>query len=258
MLSRRMMLTGLAVPHLAKTGGAIIFFGSVHTRRAYPGASPYAATKGADRSTVGVPGGRTRRKSITRQLCRSRCGADRDQHSCRSLHTASRCGAHAGHRARPPGRSRRHAGPRSRRPSSISSAPNGRPGPHWSSTADCRLAFRISEPRPVERQSCVEMRTYTFAPGAVRHSWRPIRPGIGHPDARSRQPLGYFSTEIGVLNQTVHLWGYEGLDDRLRRRAAAEPPSGFLADIAFIGDAGLKIHPVSRRSDDAANRQTGD
>ena len=42
-----MMLSGLAVPHLAKTRGAIIFFGSVHTRRAYPGASPYAATKGA-------------------------------------------------------------------------------------------------------------------------------------------------------------------------------------------------------------------
>jgi 3-oxoacyl-[acyl-carrier protein] reductase len=42
-----MLLTGLAVPHLAKTQGAVIFIGSVHTRRAYPGASPYAATKGA-------------------------------------------------------------------------------------------------------------------------------------------------------------------------------------------------------------------
>lgn len=42
-----MMLTGLAVPHLAKRKGAVIFIGSVHTRRAYPGASPYAATKGA-------------------------------------------------------------------------------------------------------------------------------------------------------------------------------------------------------------------
>lgn len=42
-----MMMTGLAVPHLEKTGGAVIFLGSVHTRRAYPGASPYAATKGA-------------------------------------------------------------------------------------------------------------------------------------------------------------------------------------------------------------------
>lgn len=42
-----MMLVGLAVPHLEKRGGAIIFIGSGHTRRAYPGASPYAATKGA-------------------------------------------------------------------------------------------------------------------------------------------------------------------------------------------------------------------
>lgn len=42
-----MMLTGLAVPHLAREGGAVLFFGSVHTRRSYPGASPYAASKGA-------------------------------------------------------------------------------------------------------------------------------------------------------------------------------------------------------------------
>lgn len=42
-----MMMTGLAAPHLAKGGGAVLFFGSVHTRRSYPGASPYAASKGA-------------------------------------------------------------------------------------------------------------------------------------------------------------------------------------------------------------------
>ena len=42
-----MMLTGLAVPHLEKTGGSVVFISSVHTLRAYPGASPYAATKGA-------------------------------------------------------------------------------------------------------------------------------------------------------------------------------------------------------------------
>lgn len=42
-----MMLSGLAVPHLAASKGAILFFGSSHTRRAFPGAAPYAATKGA-------------------------------------------------------------------------------------------------------------------------------------------------------------------------------------------------------------------
>lgn len=42
-----MLLTGLCKPHLAKQDGAIIFIGSIHTRRAFPGASAYAATKGA-------------------------------------------------------------------------------------------------------------------------------------------------------------------------------------------------------------------
>lgn len=43
-----MVLTGLATPHLeAAGGGAVVFYGSVHTRRSYPGASPYAASKGA-------------------------------------------------------------------------------------------------------------------------------------------------------------------------------------------------------------------
>ena len=42
-----MLLTGLALPHLRERRGAVVFFGSVHTQRAFPGASPYAATKGA-------------------------------------------------------------------------------------------------------------------------------------------------------------------------------------------------------------------
>jgi|TARA_B110000263_G_C15286410_1_gene501006 3-oxoacyl-[acyl-carrier protein] reductase len=42
-----MMLTGESIPYLKKSQGSIIFIGSVHTRRSFPGASPYAATKGA-------------------------------------------------------------------------------------------------------------------------------------------------------------------------------------------------------------------
>lgn len=42
-----MLLTGLAVPHMPAPGGAVIFLGSIHNRRAFPGVSPYAATKGA-------------------------------------------------------------------------------------------------------------------------------------------------------------------------------------------------------------------
>ena len=49
-----MLLTGQAVPHLAAREGAVIFIGSVHTQRAFPGASPYAATKGALEALTGV------------------------------------------------------------------------------------------------------------------------------------------------------------------------------------------------------------
>ena len=49
-----MMLTQEALPHLVKSEGAIIFMGSVYTVRAYPGAAPYAATKGALEALVKV------------------------------------------------------------------------------------------------------------------------------------------------------------------------------------------------------------
>ena len=42
-----MMLSSAAIPHLAETKGSIVFMGSTHTRRAFPGASPYATTKAA-------------------------------------------------------------------------------------------------------------------------------------------------------------------------------------------------------------------
>jgi hypothetical protein len=31
--------------------------------------------------------------------------------------------------------------------------------------------------------------------------------------------LGYFTTELGTLNQVVHLWAYESMEDRASRRA---------------------------------------
>ncbi len=42
-----MLLSSAAIPYLEETAGSIIFMGSTHTRRAFPGASPYATTKAA-------------------------------------------------------------------------------------------------------------------------------------------------------------------------------------------------------------------
>ncbi|MEM7092413.1 MAG: SDR family oxidoreductase [Actinomycetota bacterium] len=49
-----MMLTQMALDHLVDTAGSVVFIGSVHSQRAFPGASPYAATKGAVETLTGV------------------------------------------------------------------------------------------------------------------------------------------------------------------------------------------------------------
>jgi 3-oxoacyl-[acyl-carrier protein] reductase len=48
------MLSQAALRHLIDASGVIVFMGSVHSQRAFPGASPYAATKGALETLTGV------------------------------------------------------------------------------------------------------------------------------------------------------------------------------------------------------------
>jgi 3-oxoacyl-[acyl-carrier protein] reductase len=48
------MLSQAALDRLVAARGAVIFIGSVHSQRAFPGASPYAATKGAVETLTGV------------------------------------------------------------------------------------------------------------------------------------------------------------------------------------------------------------
>jgi NIPSNAP len=31
--------------------------------------------------------------------------------------------------------------------------------------------------------------------------------------------IGVFTTEVGTLNQVIHIWGYDSFEDRTRRRA---------------------------------------
>lgn len=49
-----MLLTGLAVEALTESRGCVVFVGSVHTQRAFPGASPYAVSKAAVETLTGV------------------------------------------------------------------------------------------------------------------------------------------------------------------------------------------------------------
>jgi len=66
----------------------------------------------------------------------------------------------------------------------------------------------------------IDERTYTLHPGRVPDYFKlyeaeglPVqRPILGN-------LIGYFATEVGTLNQVVHLWGYESMGEREKRRA---------------------------------------
>lgn len=66
----------------------------------------------------------------------------------------------------------------------------------------------------------VEERLYTLHPGTVPDYVRLFQTeGIEIQQQILGRLLGYFSTEVGPLNQVIHLWGYESLEDRAKRRA---------------------------------------
>lgn len=72
----------------------------------------------------------------------------------------------------------------------------------------------------------VEQRTYTLEVGNVPTYLAMYQAeGIEIQRRILGNMLGYFSTEVGTLNQIVHMWGYDSFEDRLRRRATlgAEP-----------------------------------
>ena len=72
----------------------------------------------------------------------------------------------------------------------------------------------------------VEMRTYTLHIGKASEYVR-IYQELGlEPQKRILgNMLGWFTTEIGPLNQIVHMWGYDSYEDReLRRKKLFEDP----------------------------------
>ena len=101
---------------------------------------------------------------------------------------------------------------------------------------DGRVSWRERSNR-VRRASpvFVELRTYTFHPGKLPEFIRIYeQEGLEVQKRILGNMLGYFTTEIGTLNQVVHLWGYEDLNQRQERRVrlAADPGwQGYLAKI---------------------------
>lgn len=72
----------------------------------------------------------------------------------------------------------------------------------------------------------VEQRTYTVAPGRLRDYLQLYQAhGVAVHTEILGHWLGCYVSEVGPLNQVVHLWGFESFEDRLQRRErlAADP-----------------------------------
>lgn len=72
----------------------------------------------------------------------------------------------------------------------------------------------------------VEMRTYVLHPGQQGGFIVLMeREGIAIERRVLGRMLGFYTCDIGTLNQVVHLWGYDSFEDRQQRRArlAASP-----------------------------------
>ena len=67
----------------------------------------------------------------------------------------------------------------------------------------------------------VDHRTYTFHPLKMP-AWLELYENDGLPVQQRHlgQLIGFFVTEIGTLNQVVHIWAFDSLEDRQRRRLA--------------------------------------
>ncbi|KXV22683.1 NIPSNAP family protein [Gluconobacter japonicus] len=90
-----------------------------------------------------------------------------------------------------------------------------------------------------------EIRTYRLKTGKTAEYINAVssegikiqKPYLGH-------LIGYYYSEIGALNEIVHIWAYESLDDRERRRTAlAQDPTW----IAFIPQLQSLIETMQNR-----------
>jgi hypothetical protein len=82
----------------------------------------------------------------------------------------------------------------------------------------------------------VEMREYTLAPGKVPEYFKLYASeGMEIQKRILGRMVGYYSTEIGPsINQVVHLWAYDSLDDRIRRRKELQADPGWQSYVSKI------------------------
>lgn len=104
-----------------------------------------------------------------------------------------------------------------------------------------------------EKSMIVEMRTYSLKPGALGE-WLSLYEQTGlaiHKEILGHL-IGYFHTEIGDINEVIHIWGYATFEDRQQRRARlnanADWRAFLLQAVPMISSQNIKLLNCARFS----------
>lgn len=82
-----------------------------------------------------------------------------------------------------------------------------------------------------------EIRTYRLKNGAIPGYLKVVgEEGIAIQKKHLGQLVGYYFSEIGPINEIVHIWAYESLDDREARRARLAGDPAWQAFLPKIRD----------------------
>ena len=85
-------------------------------------------------------------------------------------------------------------------------------------------------------------RTYFCRAGTIRkHLDLYVRHGFAAQSRHLGQPVLYASTEVGDVNSYVHVWAYESVEDRAKRRAAMQADPDWQNYLKVSSEAGYLL-----------------
>jgi NIPSNAP len=93
----------------------------------------------------------------------------------------------------------------------------------------------------------IDERTYTIRPTKVK-AYLDLyeKMGMAVQTRIQGQMIGYFTVEIGGVNQIVHMWGYKSLGERERIRAELWQNEEWLAYVEAVRQSGDLVHQENR------------
>jgi hypothetical protein len=82
----------------------------------------------------------------------------------------------------------------------------------------------------------IEIRTYRLKNGSVPGYLAAVAEGIAIQRRHLGTLIGYYASEIGPINQIVHVWAFASLDDREARRTRLNADPDWQAFLPRIRD----------------------